>query len=202
MEMQNVSRETEALFRSFESLVGKWSPRINLVSKSDLSNVYSRHIIDSKQVYQVDWNWSSWIDIGSGGGFPGIVVAILAKEFNPGGKVVLVESDKRKCAFLRTAIRELDLPAQALGQRIEDVPSQPFDIVSARALAPLGALFGLSERFLHEATTLGFPKGKKWQEEIELASRQWLFDYEAVQSKTDPESRILIIRNLRPIEDK
>ena len=119
---QNVSRETYDKLRAYEALIQKWNPSINLVAKSTLSSVWNRHIMDSAQVYfaAVDDRSSTWTDIGSGGGLPGIVVATLAQGDGQQINVTMVESDKRKSVFLRTAIRELNLSsAKVINERIE-----------------------------------------------------------------------------------
>ena len=144
---QNVSRETYHKLRDYESLIQKWSPSINLVSKSTLPDVWNRHIIDSAQVYfaALDERSSTWTDIGSGGGLPGVVVATLALGGGRQTNVTMVESDKRKSVFLRTVIRELGLSGvKVINERIESAQIPISDIVSARALAPLTDLFTLT----------------------------------------------------------
>ena len=196
---QNVSRETYDKLRAYEALIQKWNPSINLVAKSTLSDVWNRHIIDSAQVYFAasDEPASNWTDIGSGGGLPGIVVATLAQEGGQQTNVTMVESDKRKSVFLRTAIRELGLSsAKVVNERIESAQIPISDIVSARALAPLTDLFTLSLGFSDQNTTFLFQKGKNWVSEIEIAQNHWSFDYDAIKSETDSNAVILKIRGL------
>ena len=196
---QNVSRETYDKLRTYEALIQKWNSSINLVAKSTLTDVWNRHIIDSAQVYFAASNEpsSTWTDIGSGGGLPGIVVATLAQEGGQQTNVTMVESDKRKSVFLRTAIRELGLSsAKVVNERIESAQIPISDIVSARALAPLTDLFTLSRGFSGQNTTFLFQKGKNWVSEIEIAQNHWSFDYDAIKSETDSNAVILKIRGL------
>ena len=115
----SVSRETMERLEYFGELTAKWTVKINLIAKSTIPDIWNRHIIDSAQVFQYAESPQHWVDIGSGGGFPGIVMAILAKEHAPETKFTLIESDARKCTFLRTAARELGLNLYAITQRIE-----------------------------------------------------------------------------------
>ena len=196
---QNVSRETYEKLQAYESLIQKWNPSINLVAKSTLLDVWNRHIIDSVQVYfaALDERSSTWTDIGSGGGLPGIVIATLTQGEDQQTNVTMVESDKRKSVFLRTAIRELGLSnAKVINERIESAQISISDIVSARALAPLTDLFTLSQGFSNQNTTFLFQKGKNWASEIEIAQNHWSFDYDAIRSETDSNAVILKIRGL------
>ena len=196
---KNVSRETYDKLRAYEALIRKWSPSINLVAKSTLSDVWNRHIIDSAQVYiaALGEKSSIWTDIGSGGGLPGIVIATLAQGEDQQPNVTMVESDKRKSVFLRTAIRELGLlSAKVINERIESAQIPISDIVSARALAPLTDLFAFSQRFSDHNTTFLFQKGKNWVSEIEIAQNHWSFEYDTIKSETDSNAVLLKIRGL------
>jgi 16S rRNA (guanine527-N7)-methyltransferase len=196
---QNVSRETYDKLRAYEALIRKWNPSINLVAKSTLSDVWNRHIIDSAQVYAASSGEKSsiWTDMGSGGGLPGIVIATLTQGEDQQTNITMVESDKRKSVFLRTAIRELGLSnAEVINERIEGAQISISDIVSARALAPLTDLFTLSQGFADQNTTFLFQKGKNWASEIEVAQNHWSFEYDAIKSETDSNAVILKIRGL------
>ena len=194
---QIVSRETYDKLRDYESLIQKWNPSINLVAKSTMSDLWNRHIFDSAQVYyaasaELSGNCT---DIGSGGGLPAIVIAILAQSTDKQVQMTMVESDKRKSVFLRTAIRELGLHnANVLNERIENVQMPVSKFISARALAPLTELFGFAQKLSDDKTTLLFQKGKNWLTEIEIAQNHWSFDYEAIKSETDSNAVILKIR--------
>ena len=194
-----VSRETYDKLRDYESLIQKWNPSINLVAKSTLSDIWNRHIVDSAQVYyaasaELSGNCT---DIGSGGGLPAIVIAILAQGADKQVQMTMVESDKRKSVFLRTAIRELGLNnANVVNERIENVQIPVSKFISARALAPLTELFGFAEKLSDDKTTFLFQKGKNWLSEIGIAQNHWSFDYEATKSETDSNAVILKIRGL------
>ena len=196
---QIVSRETYDKLRDYESLIQKWNPSINLVAKSTLSHIWNRHIVDSAQVYyaasaELSGNCT---DIGSGGGLPAIVIAILAQGADKQVQMTMVESDKRKSVFLRTAIRELGLNnANVVNERIENVQIPVSKFISARALAPLTELFGFAEKLSDDKTTFLFQKGKNWLSEIGIAQNHWSFDYEAIKSETDSNAVILKIRGL------
>ncbi|WP_371055875.1 16S rRNA (guanine(527)-N(7))-methyltransferase RsmG [Rhodosalinus sp. K401] len=189
----DVSRETGARLDHFRGLVEKWSPRINLVSRAAVADLQERHIADSAQLWHLAPPARRWVDLGSGGGFPGMVIAILARELRPDLRVVLIESDTRKAAFLATAIRETDVNADIIAERIETVSPQAADIVSARALAPLERLLGLVMRHLAPGGRALLPKGAKWREEVENARRTWTFEADTIPSVTDPSAVILSI---------
>ena len=137
-----------------------------------------------------------WVDIGSGGGLPGLVVAILAKEFNPQLRVTLIESDQRKAVFLRTVVRELQLNATVQAKRIEAVGPLKADVISARALADLNDLLRLTHPFMSQNTQCLFMKGKNWSKEVKEAEKSWQFQAERFISKTNPEAVILSVRNV------
>tara|TARA_R110002073_G_scaffold125585_2_gene270154 strand:- start:122 stop:754 length:633 start_codon:yes stop_codon:yes gene_type:complete len=192
-----VSRETMDKLRAFEQLVKKWTKGINLVSKATVDHLWERHIIDSAQIYTIAPSiWQRWADLGSGGGFPGIVIAVIAQEKNPQAQVVLVESDQRKAAFLRTAARELDLPSQVICSRIEAIEQLNADVVSARALADLSQLLSLSVRHLRPQGCAIFPKGARATDEIAIARLDWHFALEEIQSITEQQARILKIEGI------
>lgn len=194
--MQNVSRETEQRLQSFQDLVLKWTPKINLISKKDQSDVWQRHIVDSLQVADCGWACDHWVDIGSGGGFPALVIAIFAKEKWPDTAFTLIESDQRKCAFLRSAIRELRLNATVISKRIEEADPQAADILSARALADLSSLLSYADRHLSSSGTALFQKGASWQKEVADARKSWNFQCEAVKSRTHDDAVILKIEGV------
>ena len=191
----NVSRETFDKLAAFAELVRKWNPKINLVSKNSLDHLWQRHILDSVQVFELADGEGHWVDLGSGGGFPGIVVAILNQEAQ-NFQVTMVESDQRKCAFLRTAIRELSLTASVKTERIEQLDGLEADILSARALADLTQLLDFTELHLNPDGTALFPKGQNWESEDSDAKQVWSYALEAVESKTNPAAAILKIKDI------
>lgn len=193
----NVSRETMERLFAYCELVEKWNPAINLISKSGIPEIWDRHIIDSAQLFlQMPAQAGQWCDLGSGGGFPGIVLAILAKELRPATQMILVEADRRKSVFLAEAARLLDVDVKVKTQRIEDLEPQNADVLTARALAPLSDLCGYAYRHLKPEGVAIFPKGAAAQREIESAQKLWRFDYTVAQSHTDPAALVLTVRGI------
>lgn len=193
----DVSRETAETLRSFEAIVRRWSRAINLVSHSGLPDLWQRHIVDSAQLFHFCQSGSrSWVDIGSGAGFPGLVIAILALEKRPSLKVTLIESDQRKAVFLREAARELSLSCDVIAQRAEAVPSLGADILSARAFSALSALLPIAESHLLPNGAAIFPKGKSWRDEVADARKGWSFRLDAVKSVSDNEAAVLVLKEI------
>lgn len=196
----NVSRETFERLEILAALLNKWNPKINLVSKSSLNELWSRHIADSLQIVPMTRGLSGhWVDIGSGGGFPGLVIAATNPEREDSLKLTMVESDVRKCSFLRTVLREMSVDGEVICARIESTPPQKADVLSARALADLSLLFEFSEIHLSTEGTCVFPKGINWKKEILTAEESWSFDYEAIKSSTQDGAVILKVRNLKRV---
>lgn len=195
----NVSRETVERLDGFVALFQKWAKAINLVALSTLAEVWARHVLDSAQIYALHPGAQTWVDLGSGGGFPGIVTGILLAEKGDGW-VHLVESNNKKAAFLRTAIRETGARASVHAIRIEEAPAvvPQCDAISARALADLDLLlefgFPWSERnpdlrfFLH--------KGRDYQREVDKALGRWRFDLVKHASVVEPDSVVLELSHL------
>lgn len=189
----DVSRETLERLHVYERLLLQWSPRINLVSSSTIKAVWERHFVDSAQLWSLaPSDWRHWVDLGSGAGFPGLVIAVLAYELNSPGRVTLVESDQRKATFLRTVARETGLSVTVLARRIEDVAPIGSDVLSARALAPLPKLLAFASRHCPDGTCL-FPKGAGFREELSRALETWAFHCDKIESRTDPAAIILRI---------
>jgi len=161
-ELLNVSRETIEKFQAYLTLLEKWQRRINLVSNSTLAEAWQRHILDSGQLAaHYPPQTKHILDVGSGAGFPGLVLAIMG-----GVTVDLVESDQRKAVFLSTVIRELGLPAKVHNQRIETMPNLRPDVISARALASVPKLLNLIETQLHHDCACLFLKGASVEDEL------------------------------------
>lgn len=191
---RSVSRETLDRVEAYEKLLIKWNKAINLVSGSTIKQLHERHILDSAQLFPLARKDASlWLDIGSGGGLPAIVVAILAKEFCPQMEVRMVEADRRKSTFLRTAIRETGINASVIDERIEVLEPQDADILSARALAPLTELFAFTLRHRKADGQALFLKGANWQNELKSAQEIWTCAVTPHKSKTDPDAAILEI---------
>ncbi|MFC2969984.1 16S rRNA (guanine(527)-N(7))-methyltransferase RsmG [Acidimangrovimonas pyrenivorans] len=192
-----VSRETLARLECYAALLEKWNGAINLVSKSTLAQLWTRHFLDSAQIFDLKPEGArSWADLGSGGGFPGLVIAILAAEAAPELRVTLVESDIRKATFLSTVARETGVQVEVRPERIEALAPLGADAVSARALAPLDDLLGYAARHLAPEGRAIFLKGAAHAQEIEEALAHWRFDVQKHPSKTDPKAVILSIGGL------
>lgn len=197
-----VSRETADRLTIYAELLAKWQKTINLVAPSTLGAVWSRHFADSAQILPLARNATGyWVDLGSGAGFPGLVLAILRAEMGP-MRATLVESDSRKCAFLAEVLRKVGLPPSATveirNQRIENPATQDsltgVDVITARALAPLDRLFELSAGLFAPSTRAFFLKGRDTEAEIEAARLRWSFVCEIHPSRTDPSGRIVEVR--------
>ena len=190
----DVSRETFERLEAYVALIEKWNPKINLVSKSSLPEIWDRHIWDSAQIFDISVEGSVWADFGSGGGLPGIVLAIFAKECRPDMQFYLVESDQRKCAFLRNAVREIGLKVKVYAERIEALDPIGASVISARALTDLNGLLVFVERHSAKNGVAILPKGETWEKEILQAQENWSFKYEEITSKTNNNATILKIK--------
>lgn len=190
----SVSRETLVKLQSYTSLLEKWTKSINLIAPKTVPEIWTRHIVDSAQVLNLaPATWKNWVDLGSGGGLPGIVIAILDEQDRP---ITLIESDKRKCLFLNTVRRELSLNLTIENSRIEQTNILTSSVVSARALAPLPDLLNYSERLLaHDGIAL-LSKGITFQKELDQAKKTWDFDMLAHTSQTNSDARILEISRI------
>jgi 16S rRNA (guanine527-N7)-methyltransferase len=195
--MRNVSRETLARLEAFAALVLQWTPKINLVSKASTADLWQRHIVDSVQIFDhAPTQKGLWADLGSGGGFPGMVIACLAAEERPELKVTLVESDLRKAEFLRHAARQLHLDLTVNTERIEQLAPLKADVISARALAPLDLLCAYAARHLAPGGIALFPKGAQAEAEIKAAEQNWHFRLTRLQSETDESAVLLKVEQL------
>ena len=196
----NVSRETFLRLKEYEKLLFKWNAKINLVSRSTLDNFWNRHVLDSAQfLSSVGEKAGKWVDLGSGGGLPGLVVAILSDEIEPVNKLFLVEADVRKAVFLKTVCRELGLKVEVYNNRIEELPPISANIVSARALAPLKTLCLYAKNHLEKDGVAVFAKGENWKAELVEAQKKWIFSYEAVKSTLHEGSVVLVLRGIKSV---
>ena len=194
-----VSRETESKLLRYVALLERWTNSSNLIAPSTVADVWRRHILDSAQLLAIRPGARRWLDLGSGGGLPGIVVAILLSE-SEGSWVELVESNSKKAAFLTTVVAELDLPASIHRTRIEDahIRTENPEIVTARALTALEELLALARPWLDDGATGLFHKGRDFVGELAKARDAWTFELVEHISVVDPDSRILEISGLRP----
>lgn len=195
----NVSRETAERLDSYVSLLFDWQTRMNLVARSTLPQVWTRHVADSLQVLDLAPDARRWVDLGSGAGFPGMVVACALAD-RPDAQVHLIESTGKKCAFLREAATVTGVPAHVHNVRIEDYVDRLKDkveIVTARALAPLHTLCGYAAPLMEKGAKALFLKGQDVDAELTEASRYWKMSATLERSRTDPHGRIVVIRRLR-----
>ncbi|MGB8819258.1 MAG: 16S rRNA (guanine(527)-N(7))-methyltransferase RsmG [Rhizobiaceae bacterium] len=199
----DVSRETFERLLAFEALFLKWSKSFNLAAPSTLNDFWSRHVVDSFQLTAIRKPTGTWVDIGSGGGLPGLVMAIVMCE-SPGGIVHLVESNGKKAAFLRQALLETGGSGVVHRLRIEDAyaATGPAEVITARALTNLDNLLELSRPWMIGGATALFHKGREYREEIIAAGDGWRLDLLEHASAVDRASTILEIRSALPIGDK
>jgi 16S rRNA (guanine527-N7)-methyltransferase len=193
-----VSRETAQRLDILAEQLAKWQRVKNLVSSKAMDTLWTRHIADSLQLLDLVPEAKSWLDLGSGGGFPGLVVAAALAE-RPGASVILVESNARKCAFLREAARAMSVPAKIVQSRLEDVIEDhvgKVDVVSARALAGLPELVEWTHKLLTTGTVGLFPKGLDLDRELTLTAKCWSMNSSIHNSLTDPSGRILRIHGV------
>jgi len=177
-EMFDVSRETMDRLEAYAALLVKWNPKINLVAKSTIPEVWHRHMADSAQLWALAPKGAkSWMDIGSGAGFPGLVIAAIAAEKAPDLKVSLVESDRRKSVFLQSAAREMGITVEVITKRIEALEPQGVDILSARALSSLSQLLEFTTKHRKPEGVCLFPKGARVDSELTEASSCWYMAY-------------------------
>lgn len=191
--LPGVSRETLSHLDDYVSELTLWQKKINLVSPATLNEVWERHILDCAQLMQHRREARIWVDIGSGAGLPGIILACLLKGLDDGSHIHLVESNRKKTAFLHHMIGRHDLPATVHSVRIEDALSNlgPVDIVTARALASLEDLLRYSNQLLKKGAVGLFLKGRDVENELTRASKHWQFNYQLLPSITDPTSSII-----------
>jgi 16S rRNA (guanine527-N7)-methyltransferase len=200
--LPGVSRETLARFDTLVALLDRWQAKTNLVSPESLDRVWTRHIADSWQLLDAAPPESrTFVDLGSGGGFPGLVLGIGLID-RPGAKIHLVESVQRKAAFLREAARALRLPAEIHSERIEALPPNAFgkvDVVTARALAPLPRLLEFAYPLLKQGAIGLFPKGQDLDRELTDSARSWKVEATRLPSVTDRSGTILRVEHIEPI---
>lgn len=190
----DVSRETLDRLSAYHDLLRKWGARINLVARGTLDEAWTRHFLDSAQLLDLAPPEARlWCDLGSGAGFPGLVVAIIAAETRPAIRVRLIEADLRKAEFLRTVIRTTGISADVVAERIESAAPCGAEVLSARALAPLADLLVMAERHLAPGGTCLFPKGARYAQEVAEALESFTFHCDEYPSKTGADSVILKI---------
>jgi 16S rRNA (guanine527-N7)-methyltransferase len=192
----DVPRGTIDLIQGFESLLRAENERQNLVSAASLDHFWSRHVLDSAQLLSfAPQHAATWLDLGSGAGFPGLIVSLLHR-----GKVVLVESRRLRAEFLGRAAALLGIEdkTEIVCARAETMEPRPFDVISARAFAPLAKTFAIGARFSTPGTRWILPRGRSAKSELEAAQGSWQGDFRLEPSVTDPEAWILVAEQVRP----
>ena len=190
--MSVVPRETSAMLRRFATLMVEENQRQNLVAKSTVDDLWRRHIDDAAQLVAHDTRSATWLDIGSGAGLPGIVIAILTS--NP---MVLVEPRRLRADFLQRVVDDLKLDATVIQSKVETIHRPPVDIITARAVASVERLFEMALHLSHDGTRWVLPKGKSAHLELEEAKKTWQGDFRLEPSRTDPDAQILIASRVR-----
>ena len=198
LKLTPVSRETTERLDAFVGILLRWSAHTNLIARSTIPTIWTRHIADSLQLLPLAPNAKCWIDLGSGAGFPGLVIACALAD-QTGAAVHLVESTGKKAAFLREAAQELRVPVTVHAVRIEDFGKNLHlkpEVVTARALAPLDELLKLAHPLLRSGALGLFPKGQDVEVELTRASKSWNIEASLIPSKTNPASRIVVVKRL------
>jgi 16S rRNA (guanine527-N7)-methyltransferase len=186
----SVSRETLDRVTAYVALLKRWNARINLIGRADTTEIWHRHILDSAQLLPlIPERAASLADIGAGAGLPGLILSIL----NSPAQINLIESDRRKCAFLREAIRITQSAAIVHESSVEDVKLAAQDVVVARACAPLDRLLQMAQKLISIHTVCIFPKGLRVEQELTEAQARWKMRVRQVPSRTDPAGRILVL---------
>ncbi len=194
-----VSRETFERLELFVDRLQTWQKKTNLIAPSTMDEIWTRHVSDSIQCLAIKPDASRWVDIGSGGGFPGLVIAAVLVE-QEDASITLVESNQKKCAFLRQVIRQMGSEARVVSSRIE-VAARDIEtpqVVTARALAELPLLLELSAPWLSDGAVGLFHKGREYRQEVAKCNGTWSFDLVEHESRVSPDSVLLEVRNLKP----
>jgi 16S rRNA (guanine527-N7)-methyltransferase len=195
-----VSRETAARLDRFVELLMEWQQRMNLIARSTEPKLWTRHVADSLQLVALAPQARTWADLGSGGGFPGLAIACALAD-TPGARVHLVESNGKKAAFLREAVRVTGAPAVVHGVRIADFAAnsaETIEVVTARALAPLPELLAAAFPLLKRGATGLFLKGQDVDAELTQAAKCWTIQATLAPSRTEPNSRIVVVHSAEP----
>lgn len=192
--MTDVSRETSDRLRHFAAMLVEENQRQNLVAKSTLHDLWRRHIDDAAQLTAYDAPGATWLDIGSGAGLPGIVIAILT-----GNPIILVEPRRLRAEFLQRCVDQLGLVATVVQSKVEAIRHPPVDIITARAVASIDRLFGMASHLSHNGTRWVLPKGRTANSELDEATKTWQGEFRLEPSRTDPDAQILIASRVRRI---
>jgi 16S rRNA (guanine527-N7)-methyltransferase len=191
-----VSRETGERLERHRALLAAWAGRVNLVGPAELALYWRRHALDSAQLIGHAPGAVRWADLGSGAGFPGLVIACCLAE-QAGADVVLIEANQRKAAFLREAIRATGAPARVIAARVEAIAAEPCEVVTARAFAPLWRIIGHAKPWLDRGALGLFLKSEDVEAELAEARKRWALDVSILPSLSDPRGRIVRVEGAR-----
>ncbi len=193
----NVSRETLKSFYEYEALLSKWNEKINLVSKNTLVNIWERHFLDSGQIIKhVEASGKRWVDVGSGAGFPGLVVALLLRDRRIDCELVLVEKNPKKGFFLKEVIRKLNLSVEVVNDNIDTLEPLNADILTARAFSELNNLIEIAFRHRKKEGICLFLKGENYRIELDKTLNYWFFDYDIVDSLSSSSGKIIRVKKI------
>ena len=193
----NVSRETLNGFYEYETLLSKWNEKINLVSKNTLVDIWERHFLDSGQIIKhVEVSGKRWVDVGSGAGFPGLVVALLLRDRKIDCDLVLVEKNPKKGFFLNEVIRKLNLSVEVVNDNIDNLEPLNADVLTARAFSELNNLIEIAFRHRKKEGICLFLKGENYRIELDKTLNYWFFDYDIVDSLSSPSGKIIRVKKI------
>ena len=193
----NVSRETLKGFYEYKTLLSKWNEKINLVSKNTLLDIWERHFLDSGQIIKhVDASGKRWVDVGSGAGFPGLVVALLLRDRKIDCDLVLVEKNPKKSFFLKEVIRKLNLSAEVVNNNIDTLEPLNADILTTRAFSELNNLIEIAFRHRKKEGICLFLKGENYRIELDKTLNYWFFDYDIVGSLSSSSGKIIRVKKI------
>ena len=193
----NVSRETLNGFYEYETLLSKWNEKINLVSKNTLVDIWERHFLDSGQIIKhVDASGKRWVDVGSGAGFPGLVVALLLRDRKIDCDLVLVEKNPKKCFFLNEVMRKLNLRVEVVNDNIHTLEPLNADILTTRAFSELNNLIEIAFHHLKKKGICLFLKGENYRIELDKTLNYWFFDYDIVDSLSSSSGKIIRVKKI------
>ena len=193
----NVSRETLNGFYEYDTLMSKWNEKINLVSKNTLVDIWERHFLDSGQIIKhVEVSGKRWVDVGSGAGFPGLVVALLLRDRKIDCDLVLVEKNPKKGFFLKEVIRKLNLSVEVVNDNIDTLEPLNADILTARAFSELNNLIEIAFRHRKKEGICLFLKGENYRIELDKTLNYWFFDYDMVDSLSSSSGKIIRVKKI------
>ena len=193
----NVSRETLNGFYEYKTLLSKWNEKINLVSKNTLVDIWERHFLDSGQIIKhVEASGKRWVDVGSGAGFPGLVVALLLRDRKIDCDLILVEKNPKKGFFLNEVIRKLNLSVEVINDNIDTLEPLNADILTARAFSELNNLIEIAFRHRKREGICLFLKGENYRIELDKTLNYWFFDYDIVGSLSSSSGKIIRVKKI------